>query len=219
MINFNAYKLMSTNQIKKQNNQNSHEIDSSSIDSRFYILNESDLDNFDEISDFNFINDNNKEKEESEEENKPENIKDILNFLEVHINFLIQKSELPQKFKKLKIILPKALFSNLLENYLNFNVYELFASNIFKLEDKECIERNKEIIDSISIYIKNNFQTKVSETLKNILDFFEMNLNQLFITYNQEKGNNEKKSSSINFLRRKRKNPIETIEVNKNYLI
>ena len=133
MINFNAYKLMSTNQIKKQNNQNSHEIDSSSIDSRFYNLNESDLDNFDEISDFNFINDNNKEKEESEEENKPENIKDILNFLEVHINFLIQKSELPQKFKKLKIILPKVLFSNLLENYLNFNVYELFASNIFKL--------------------------------------------------------------------------------------
>lgn len=219
MINFNAYKLMSTNQIKKQNNQNSHEIDSSSIDSRFYILNESDLDNFDEISDFNFINDNNKEKEESEEENKPENIKDILNFLEVHINFLIQKSELPQKFKKLKIILPKVLFYNLLENYLNFNVYELFASNIFKLEDKECIERNKEIIDSISIYIKNNFQTEVSETLKNILDFFEMNLNQLFITYNQEKGNNEKKSSSIDFLRRKRKNPIETIEVNKNYLI
>ena len=219
MINFNAYKLMSTNQIKKQNNQNSHEIDSSSIDSRFYILNESDLDNFDEISDFNFINDNNKEKEESEEENKEENIKDILNFLEVHINFLIQKSELPEKFKKLKIILPKALFSNLLENYLNFNVYELFASNIFKLEDKECIERNKEIIDSISIYIKNNFQTEVSETLKNILDFFEMNLNQLFITYNQEKGNNEKKSSSIDFLRRKRKNPIETIEVNKNYLI
>ena len=219
MINFNAYKLMSTNQIKKQNNQNSHEIDSSSIDSRFYILNESDLDNFDEISDFNFINDNNKEKEESEEENKPENIEDILNFLEVHINFLIQKSELPEKFKKLKIILPKALFSNLLENYLNFNVYELFASNIFKLEDKECIERNKEIIDSISIYIKNNFQTEVSETLKNILDFFEMNLNQLFITYNQEKGNNEEKSSSIDFLRRKRKNPIETIEVNKNYLI
>ena len=219
MINFNAYKLMSTNQIKKQNNQNSHEIDSSSIDSRFYILNESDLDNFDEISDFNFINDNNKEKEESEEENKPENIKDILNFLEVHINFLIQKSELPEKFKKLKIILPKVLFYNLLENYLNFNVYELFASNIFKLEDKECIERNKEIIDSISIYIKNNFQTEVSETLKNILDFFEMNLNQLFITYNQEKGNNEKKSSSIDFLRRKRKNPIETIEVNKNYLI
>ena len=219
MINFNAYKLMSTNQIKKQNNQNSHEIDSSSIDSRFYNLNESDLDNFDEISDFNFINDNNKEKEESEEENKPENIKDILNFLEVHINFLIQKSELPQKFKKLKIILPKVLFSNLLENYLNFNVYELFASNIFKLEDKECIERNKEIIDSISIYIKNNFQTEVSETLKNILDFFEMNLNQLFITYNQEKGNNEEKSSSIDFLRRKRKNPIETIEVNKNYFI
>ena len=219
MINFNAYKLMSTNQIKKQNNQNSHEIDSSSIDSRFYNLNESDLDNFDEISDFNFINDNNKEKEESEEENKPENIKDILNFLEVHINFLIQKSELPQKFKKLKIILPKVLFSNLLENYLNFNVYELFASNIFKLEDKECIERNKEIIDSISIYIKNNLQTKVSETLKNILDFFEMNLNQLFITYNQEKGNNEEKSSSIDFLRRKRKNPIETIEVNKNYFI
>ena len=219
MINFNAYKLMSTNQIKKQNNQNSHEIDSSSIDSRFYNLNESDLDNFDEISDFNFINDNNKEKEESEEENKPENIKDILNFLEVHINFLIQKSELPQKFKKLKIILPKVLFSNLLENYLNFNVYELFASNIFKLEDKECIERNKEIIDSISIYIKNNFQTEVSETFKNILDFFEMNLNQLFITYNQEKGNNEEKSSSIDFLRRKRKNPIETIEVNKNYLI
>ena len=219
MINFNAYKLMSTNQIKKQNNQNSHEIDSSSIDSRFYILNESDLDNFDEISDFNFINDDNKEKEESEEENKPENIKDILNFLEVHINFLIQKSELPQKFKKLKIILPKVLFSNLLENYLNFNVYELFASNIFKLEDKECIERNKEIIDSISIYIKNNFQTKVSETLKNILDFFEMNLNQLFITYNQEKGNNEEKSSSIDFLRRKRKNPFETIEVNKNYFI
>lgn len=219
MINFNAYKLMSTNQIKKQNNQNSHEIDSSSIDSRFYNLNESDLDNFDEISDFNFINDNNKEKEESEEENKPENIKDILNFLEVHINFLIQKSELPQKFKKLKIILPKVLFSNLLENYLNFNVYELFASNIFKLEDKECIERNKEIIDSISIYIKNNFQTKVSETLKNILDFFEMNLNQLFITYNQEKGNNEEKSSSIDFLRRKRKNPFETIEVNKNYFI
>lgn len=219
MINFNAYKLMSTNQIKKQNNQNSHEIDSSSIDSRFYILNESDLDNFDEISDFNFINDDNKEKEESEEENKPENIKDILNFLEVHINFLIQKSELPEKFKKLKIILPKALFSNLLENYLNFNVYELFTSNKFKLEDKECIERNKEIIDSISIYIKNNFQTEVSETLKNILDFFEMNLNQLFITYNQEKGNNEKKSSSIDFLRRKRKNPIETIEVNKNYLI
>lgn len=219
MINFNAYKLMSTNQIKKQNNQNSHEIDSSSIDSRFYILNESDLDNFDEISDFNFINDNNKEKEESEEENKPENIEDILNFLEVHINFLIQKSELPEKFKKLKIILPKALFSNLLENYLNFNVYELFTSNKFKLEDKECIERNKEIIDSISIYIKNNFQTEVSETLKNILDFFEMNLNQLFITYNQEKGNNEKKSSSIDFLRRKRKNPIETIEVNKNYLI
>lgn len=219
MINFNAYKLMSTNQIKKQNNQNSHEIDSSSIDSRFYILNESDLDNFDEISDFNFINDNNKEKEESEEENKPENIEDILNFLEVHINFLIQKSELPEKFKKLKIILPKALFSNLLENYLNFNVYELFTSNKFKLEDKECIERNKEIIDSISIYIKNNFQTEVSETLKNILDFFEMNLNQLFITYNQEKGNNEEKSSSIDFLRRKRKNPIETIEVNKNYLI
>ena len=219
MINFNAYKLMSTNQIKKQNNQNNHEIDSSSIDSRFYNLNESDLDNFDEISDFNFINDNNKEKEESEEENKPENIEDILNFLEVHINFLIQKSELPQKFKKLKIILPKALFSNLLENYLNFNVYELFASNIFKLEDKECIERNKEIIDSISIYIKNNFQTEVSETLKNILDFFEMNLNQLFITYNQEKGNNEEKSSSIDFLRRKRKNPIETIEVNKNYFI
>lgn len=219
MINFNAYKLMSTNQIKKQNNQNNHEIDSSSIDSRFYNLNESDLDNFDEISDFNFINDNNKEKEESEEENKPENIKDILNFLEVHINFLIQKSELPQKFKKLKIILPKALFSNLLENYLNFNVYELFASNIFKLEDKECIERNKEIIDSISIYIKNNFQTEVSETLKNILDFFEMNLNQLFITYNQEKGNNEEKSSSIDFLRRKRKNPFETIEVNKNYFI
>ena len=187
--------------------------------SRFYNLNESDLDNFDEISDFNFINDNNKEKEESEEENKPENIKDILNFLEVHINFLIQKSELPQKFKKLKIILPKALFSNLLENYLNFNVYELFASNIFKLEDKECIERNKEIIDSISIYIKNNFQTEVSETLKNILDFFEMNLNQLFITYNQEKGNNEEKSSSIDFLRRKRKNPFETIEVNKNYFI
>ena len=219
MINFNAYKLMSSNQIKKQNNQNSHEIDSSSIDSRFYILNEPDLDNFDEISDFNFINDNNKEKEESEEENKPENIKDILNFLEVHINFLIQKSELPEKFKKLKIILPKSLFSNLLENYLNFNVYELFASNIFKLEDKECIERNKEIIDSISIYIKNNLQTKVSETLKNILDFFEMNLNQLFITYNQEKGNNEEKSSSIDFLKRKRKNPIETIEVNKNYLI
>ena len=182
MINFNAYKLMSTNQIKKQNNQNSHEIDSSSIDSRFYNLNESDLDNFDEISDFNFINDNNKEKEETEEENKPENIKDILNFLEVHINFLIQKSELPEKFKKLKIILPKALFSNLLENYLNFNVYELFTSNKFKLEDKECIERNKEIIDSISIYIKNNFQIEVSETLKNILDFFEMNLNQLFKT-------------------------------------
>lgn len=219
MINFNAYKLMSTNQIKKQNNQNSHEIDSSSIDSRFYNLNESDLDNFDEISDFNFINDDNKEKEESEEENKPENIKDILNFLEVHINFLIQKSELPQKFKKLKIILPKVLFSNLLENYLNFNVYELFASNIFKLEDKECIERNKEIIDSISIYIKNNFQTKVSETLKNILDFFEMNLNQLFKTHNQKKENNKEKSSSIDFLRRKRKNPFETIEVNKNYLI
>ena len=203
---------MNSSYIYTQKNQNSQEVDKSTTDPRFYTFTEIEPDNIDDINNLYFKNE---EKEEFEdEEHTSKDIEDILSFLEVEGNSLIQKSELPKKFKKLKIVFRNLHFKNLFENYLNLNVHELFNSDIFSLEDKEYIKGNNEIIYTISKYIKKNVQFKVPKNLRKILEFFKMDLNHLIKTYMQKKENDKKKNSLINFLKKKRENPFEKVETN-----
>ena len=203
---------MNSSYIYTQKNQNSQEVDKSTTDPRFYTFGEIELDNIDDINNIYFKNE---EKEEFvDEEHTSKDFEDILSFLEVEGNSLIQKSELPKKFKKLKIVFRNLHFKNLFENYLNLNVHELFNSDIFSLEDKEYIKGNNEIIYTISKFIKKNFQFKVPKNLRTILEFFKMDLKQLIKTYMQKKENNKEKNSLINFLKKKRENPFEKVETN-----
>lgn len=102
---------MNSSYIYTQKNQNSQEVDKSTTDPRFYTFTEIEPDNIDDINNFYFKNE---EKEEFEdEEHTSKDIEDILSFLEVEGNSLIQKSELPKKFKKLKIVFRNLHFKNL----------------------------------------------------------------------------------------------------------